>query len=252
MRYSAKKTLLALVIKNKGDWNKCYQDIKDKVKMSEEEIEHYCSLNHDNFITILDNEYPEALKQSYKPPFVLFYKGDIDLLKQPKRLLIISNGVSSIEDKEGAIEILKKCEGYSTYLLGKDEYFNSLLLSKASTRNFVRVLDCALSENQEDTYSYKGQYLEITQVPSNVKKNYDTDINISAGLCTSAFALSLEKKGDMQLTIVTTSNKPIGVMPMSVKTQNGNNKYIAMGADIVYDSESLALLESRFYAKKEY
>lgn len=33
-----------------------------------------------NFITILDDIYPETLKKIANPPFVLFYKGDIDLI----------------------------------------------------------------------------------------------------------------------------------------------------------------------------
>jgi DNA processing protein len=41
-----------------------------------------------NFITVNDREYPRQLKEIKSPPFVLFYRGNIDLLKQ-KQLAVV-------------------------------------------------------------------------------------------------------------------------------------------------------------------
>lgn len=40
------------------------------------------------YITIFDVEYPDELKEINCPPFVLFYKGNINLLKEKKLCLV--------------------------------------------------------------------------------------------------------------------------------------------------------------------
>ena len=47
-------------------------------------------------ISILDHNYPQELKESFQPPVLLFYKGDIDLLKKPKLALVGARDLSEI------------------------------------------------------------------------------------------------------------------------------------------------------------
>lgn len=59
------------------------QKIKDKV-ISEDMIKDFINYMNNNgigYITIKSKDYPESLKNSIDPPYVLFYKGNIDLLK---------------------------------------------------------------------------------------------------------------------------------------------------------------------------
>jgi hypothetical protein len=85
---NSKEVLGYLSIKHSGDWVKVYNSIKAKESISTAEVEQVISECKNNFITILDEEYPEFLKNIYRPPLVLFYKGDISLLKE-KRLLAV-------------------------------------------------------------------------------------------------------------------------------------------------------------------
>ncbi|WP_288264296.1 DNA-processing protein DprA, partial [uncultured Streptococcus sp.] len=39
-------------------------------------------------ISILDDEYPIELKTCYNPPVLLFYQGNVDLLKRPKMAVV--------------------------------------------------------------------------------------------------------------------------------------------------------------------
>lgn len=53
-------------------------------------------------ISIMDPEYPEELLWMHNPPVLLFYSGNIDLLKQPKIAVVGSrscsrNGIQSVE-----------------------------------------------------------------------------------------------------------------------------------------------------------
>ncbi len=40
-------------------------------------------------VTLIDDDYPESLKEIYDPPYVLFYKGDVSLLKSEDLLAIV-------------------------------------------------------------------------------------------------------------------------------------------------------------------
>jgi len=73
------KILLYFSIKYRGNWNKIYEALEKKEQVSIDELNSLDNIN--NYITILDNKYPEAFKNAFKPPFVIYYSGNIDLFK---------------------------------------------------------------------------------------------------------------------------------------------------------------------------
>ena len=77
-----KDVLLYFAYRYKGDWDEIYNALDRKEKFDFEECERIkAELAEDtHVVTILDSEYPYSLKQIYKPPFVLFCKGDMELL----------------------------------------------------------------------------------------------------------------------------------------------------------------------------
>ena len=75
-----RENLLYLALKYKGEWNPIYEDVSNHVEIDEKEALKEISKVNSSYITILDEEYPESLRDAYKPPFVLFYYGDISLL----------------------------------------------------------------------------------------------------------------------------------------------------------------------------
>ena len=77
--------LLYFFKKYNGDWNKIYNALNYHELVSKESIE---SLKNDvlnnkiNFFTLLDeNIYPKSFENIKKPPFLMYFKGNIDLLK---------------------------------------------------------------------------------------------------------------------------------------------------------------------------
>ena len=71
-----REKLIAYAYKYHGDYFKIVKAIEEA-----EEIEEVFDKN---VLTILDKNYPEELKELRYPPFVLFYKGNLDLLKKQK------------------------------------------------------------------------------------------------------------------------------------------------------------------------
>ena len=85
---NTRELLLYLTLKLNGDWDNILDFIKKKCRVDKNELENYVNGFSGNYITLLDPEYPECLKTSRKPPFVLFYKGDINLLSSPRHLML--------------------------------------------------------------------------------------------------------------------------------------------------------------------
>jgi hypothetical protein len=72
--------LVYFAIKYSNDWNKIYKAINQKERVEQETarevIDNYLAKKMYKYITIIDDVYPSKLKGVYKPPFVIFYKGD--------------------------------------------------------------------------------------------------------------------------------------------------------------------------------
>ena len=77
-----KDVLVYLACKYEGDWAKIYHAISHKEQVNEEDVKETLGRLECNTLVLLEEEYPEKLKQCYNPPFVLFYKGDISLLNE--------------------------------------------------------------------------------------------------------------------------------------------------------------------------
>ena len=97
------KILVYLAIKYKGDWKKIIEAIESKEKVDAAEVEKVVSKLDSKWITLLSNEYPDYLKRIYAPPIVLFYKGDISLLKNDNVAII-----GSREASEYGLDMCKK------------------------------------------------------------------------------------------------------------------------------------------------
>lgn len=54
--------------------------LSEKNSIEEEKLEEYLFKNNIKYVTYSSNNYPKKLRNITNPPYVLFYKGDIELL----------------------------------------------------------------------------------------------------------------------------------------------------------------------------
>ena len=74
--------LAYLAIKEKGDWNHIYSTLMSLKEIDEKEIVNTLKKMKCHYVSILNKDYyPECLRNIYHPPFVLFYYGNVELLK---------------------------------------------------------------------------------------------------------------------------------------------------------------------------
>ena len=77
---SARTKLIAISLKYNGDWKKIFEDVTLRRDVEDEYVEKAEQLKCGT-LTMVDDEYPEHLKHTYQPPIVLYYYGDISLIK---------------------------------------------------------------------------------------------------------------------------------------------------------------------------
>ena len=81
---TADDIIFYFVMLHKGNWNAIYDSIRRKEKIDEDKLEEFRRQNNSPYITLLSDDYPESLKRINKPPYLLFYKGDLSLLKNER------------------------------------------------------------------------------------------------------------------------------------------------------------------------
>lgn len=91
------ETLLYFSIIYNGQVDKIFYALKRKEKVDETKLNLFLKEIKDKkikYLTILEPDYPAGLLKYKYPPYVIFYKGNLDILKQ-KSFMIIAD-----EDKE--------------------------------------------------------------------------------------------------------------------------------------------------------
>ena len=107
--------LIYFAIKYKGNWDLIFKALESREKVSIAEmnkLEEEIKESEYKVITILDIDYPRKLKEAYKPPFVLWLKGDVELLK--RKFISFTGNQSTEMSLERIKEFVPEiCKNYS-------------------------------------------------------------------------------------------------------------------------------------------
>jgi DNA processing protein len=81
-----RKIIIALSLIHKGDWQKIMHAVQHH-EVPEHDIEELAGSVKCKVTTIIDKDYPEGLRHAQKPPFALFYYGDLSLLNDSSKVI---------------------------------------------------------------------------------------------------------------------------------------------------------------------
>lgn len=109
------------------------------------ELDHH--INHVKWLTIIDDLYPENLKEAYLPPIVLFYFGDLGLLEN-KALAI----VGSRNNTEYSVEVIRR--------LMPDVINNGITIVSGLAKGVDRLAHLAAIANHGKTIAVIGTGLD--------------------------------------------------------------------------------------------
>jgi hypothetical protein len=74
---TGREALIAIALKYQGDWDKMVAAVKAHEEFGSEEAEKSVASLKCKCVTLIDPDYPDSLKHCFRPPLVLFYKGDL-------------------------------------------------------------------------------------------------------------------------------------------------------------------------------
>ncbi|MCQ2801841.1 MAG: DNA-processing protein DprA [Bacilli bacterium] len=85
----AREILIYLSTIYKGDWNQIFETITAKKQLDEKEIKKVLKNLKSKVVTCFDDDYPQQLKTVQKPPFVLYYHGDLSLARDKHKSISV-------------------------------------------------------------------------------------------------------------------------------------------------------------------
>ena len=251
---NSRENLLYLAVKYKGEWDPIYEDIKAHKEVDEKEAKSIIDSVKSNYITILDEEYPESLRDSFKPPFVLFYYGDISLISDKNNKIAVVG--SRKYSRYGKMMTEKLVSGIakdfvvvSGMALGIDAIAHRTTIENGGKTVGVlgNGIDFHYLEENKDIYEEcKKNHLVISEYPGNTPPNPDyfpVRNRIIAGLCFNLLVTEGKIRSGTQITALLVAQKSGNVccVPARADEESICNRLIKEGAYMVEDVDDIYL-----------
>lgn len=194
MAMKGRDILIFLAVKYNGAWNKIYEAIKNKELVDEQQVfEAVESTKKFNTITIIDDDYPEALKKIYKPPFVIFTnkKRTTPLDRNSYTLGVMegSKKPTHVETAELSTILNQILDVNSTQLIGlsNDEIFEmGTKIKRSNNTTHIRVLTSGIEHAlpAEDNVLTISEYFTGPHVDEHIGWASRLVVGLSNGLYT--------------------------------------------------------------------
>lgn len=232
-----REKLIAYAYKYQGDYFKIVKAIEEK-----EEIEEVFDKN---VITILDDNYPNELKDLRYPPFVLFYKGNLDLLKKEKIGIVGSRVPGDYALEATKLLTLKNNNKVIVSGLAKGIDGKAHEIADYS----IGILGCGIDyiypyENIDLYKKLIKQGLILSEYPGLTKPlayHFPFRNRIIAALSDTIYVMQSSERSGTVTTIneALELQKDVKVLPFSVFNEEGNynNRLINDGALIILESD---------------
>ena len=251
----SRKILAYLSLKYNGDWDQIYSDVSSATELDEEEVEKTLKTLKSNYIVMSDEEYPESLKQVYKPPFVLFYYGDISLINDfHNKLGVVGTrkpseyGINSTNNLVS--ELCKDFIIISGLAIGIDSCSHACAIN--NNGKTVAVLGNGLeayyldgiAENKELFEEIKKNHLVISEYPDFVPPRpeyFPARNRIIAGLCDGLLIPEGKIRSGTQITahLMSAKNGNVCCVPTHMGEDSICNHLIAEGAFLVESAQDV-------------
>jgi len=232
-----RQKLIAYAVKYSGDYNKIIKAINNNEKVSIDTSKYHA-------ITILDDIYPDNLKELTSPPIVLFYKGNINLINNEIVGIVGSREISSygtFVTTKIVNELKNKYTLVSGLALGVDACVHSNSLDKQT----IGVIGCGIDYiypkcNQYLYENMSKNHLIISEYPNATKpqKYYFPFRNrIISALSKFVIVTQAKEKSGTMYTVNEALDlcRDIYVVPYRINDSDGDgcNSLIQQGANIL-------------------
>lgn len=241
---------------SKGDWDETYRLLRRGLNfVSENEVDEVCNAMTCRALTILDEEYPPLLKEIFKPPFVLFYEGDISLIKNLSRNLGVVGSRDYDESKaQLARSIIRSLPDDVTIVSGLARGIDAIAHEAAISckKKTIAVLGsgidvCYPTENFYLFHKIRREHLLLSEYPMGISPdptNFPKRNRIVVGLSKALFIPQAKKvkSGTMiSAALAMIAGKDIYCLPSEDYNESGCNYLVKMGAYLVENAEDITV-----------
>lgn len=237
--------LLYFAVKYYGDFEKIYQAIMNQEKCNYDEVEKIKKSITCKYTTIISSDYPLKLKNLNRPPFVLFYDGDLTLLDKKSIAVIGSRKNSEYGEKmcEKIVKelVLKNYVIISGLAKGIDKISHQIALNNKGFT--IGVLGNGIDyyypkENIDIQKEISKKGLLISEYPPFLcpkKENFPKRNRIIAALCDGLIVIEAKKRSGTMITVNEALNlgKDIMCVPSNADINSGCNSLIKSGAYLI-------------------
>ena len=241
-----KEILLYLSIKYKGNWEAIYNAINQKEKLSENEVKILNSTIKSKYVTILDKEYPEYLKSIFRPPFVLFYYGNLSLLHDfQKNISCVGSRNASNYGKNITKDIVSKLVPKYNIVSGMAIGIDTVSHQTAIENNgkTIAVLGSGIDyvypkQNQILYDQIKSNHLVVSEYPGNeapLKENFLLRNRLVAAFCNTLIVTEAYVHSGTLSTVsnALTMGRDVCCVPYPANLNSACNSLIKEGARLV-------------------
>ncbi|PYZ93914.1 DNA-protecting protein DprA [Salipaludibacillus keqinensis] len=207
-----------------------------------------------DYLHVFDPHYPTLLKEIYDPPWLLYFRGDLNILNQPQRLSVVGTRHPSENAKKEMSSILspilkKSYTVVSGMALGIDALAHELALEKRGKT--IAVLGFGLNQvyperlrNLKETL--ETQQLVMTEYPPYVRPQrwqFPERNRIISGLSHATFIIEAKEKSGSLITAdcALEQNREVFALPgrISQLESAGTNRLIQQGAKMILKSDDI-------------
>lgn len=209
-----REVILYFALKYDGDWETIYSNIKQKERFDYDLYYEFKEKYKDlNYVTLLDDEYPKCFKEIYKPPFIIFYKGNLNLLNESKTLGIIGSRNCSEYGKKATEYIIKDLNDEIVVVSGFAKGIDTCAHFNAFKRGLKTIAilgsginNCYPMENLDlyNKLSNSNNGLIISEYPNFVepkKDNFPFRNRLIAGLSKAILVSDANQKSGTSITV---------------------------------------------------
>lgn len=248
-----RKLLIYLSILHGGDWDSIYAHITSKVcDIDPLEVENVTNTIKSGAVTIVDPEYPHHLRQVFKPPFVLFYYGDLSLIKEyNNRISVVGARNVTAYGAKMTKEIVSGLASRLIVVSGLASGVDGLAHKAAidSGGKTVAVLGngidiCYPAENKELYEIIKKDHLLISEYPGTIAPNpqqFPQRNRIVAGLSRSLLIPYARKYSGSSITagLMIQLSREVYCVPTDAGQNSLCNYLIKEGATLVESADDI-------------
>lgn len=226
----------------------------------QEQIHHY-HLNNIHMITFFDDEYPQALKETYEPPWVLYGKGNIELLRREIKLAVVGSRAATDYGKNAIDTIFPKLiEKNVLFVSGLATGIDTLAHQKAIELGgeTIAVIAGGLYHiyprtNKDLALHMMRHQLVISEYPPNTPPSrwqFPMRNRIISGMSRGTFIVEAKQKSGSLITAnyAVHEGREVFALPGSIFSENsvGTNELIQLGSKLVLTAEDI--IEELFYS----